>query len=658
MGKKKKIVAAAAGLFVFLAVCTLISKSVYAYRLPQVTTAAASKKSIGKKIELSGTVMQTKDHAVSVLPGVKIETVEVTKGQKVQEGDLLFTVSMEDLEEQILEKRLSIQKLQVQIRTLLENNELINRKKVTETNRALEDYVGAVSENDALIGRARQKEEQAKQDLSKHLEEEPQLTKDSDRERERDEYARWKEEGMRLEERVSALQKQLGQAQEEADRLQKEYDEAIKAQGTQGAYFSEETLREEGAVSPEAESVMETELEPESTAPPEPEGIAPAESEDAVATEPEPESTAPPEPEGIAPAESESVMETEPESTAPPESESTAPSEPESTAPPEPGTDTDLEELKKRLDAAKARRDEIERQLKQAQEALLKHQAEGRTEPDFSAEDAERKSWESQKTTLERNVESAGWEEEDAVLQKQKALKEAQRKVDDAASPENAQDTLALYQLELDYEQTVLSRYEQLQKAGGKVTAKEDGVLTGVGVSAGADTPDGAAMTYASLEENLKFWMNCPKEQKKYISPGTQGRLLADGIDETLEIGYMEQREDGSWDAEITLPQNSASMGQGGIFTVDYQSESYSQCVPAEAVYTENGRSYVYVVRRQQGILGEEMAAEKRYVTVEETGDRYAALAEGSLKEGEEVVVSTTKALKDGEVIRYRLKEE
>ena len=606
MGKKKKIVAAAAGLFVFLAVCTLISKSVYAYRLPQVTTAAASKKSIGKKIELSGTVMQTKDHAVSVLPGVKIETVEVTKGQKVQEGDLLFTVSMEDLEEQILEKRLSIQKLQVQIRTLLENNELINRKKVTETNRALEDYVGAVSENDALIGRARQKEEQAKQDLSKHLEEEPQLTKDSDRERERDEYARWKEEGMRLEERVSALQKQLGQAQEEADRLQKEYDEAIKAQGTQGAYFSEETLREEGAVSPEAESVMET----------------------------------------------------EPESTAPPESESTAPSEPESTAPPEPGTDTDLEELKKRLDAAKARRDEIERQLKQAQEALLKHQAEGRTEPDFSAEDAERKSWESQKTTLERNVESAGWEEEDAVLQKQKALKEAQRKVDDAASPENAQDTLALYQLELDYEQTVLSRYEQLQKAGGKVTAKEDGVLTGVGVSAGADTPDGAAMTYASLEENLKFWMNCPKEQKKYISPGTQGRLLADGIDETLEIGYMEQREDGSWDAEITLPQNSASMGQGGIFTVDYQSESYSQCVPAEAVYTENGRSYVYVVRRQQGILGEELAAEKRYVTVEENGDRYAALAEGSLKEGEEVVVSTTKALKDGEVIRYRLKEE
>lgn len=99
-------------------------------------------------------------------------------------------------------------------------------------------------------------------------------------------------------------------------------------------------------------------------------------------------------------------------------------------------------------------------------------------------------------------------------------------------------------------------------------------------------------------------------------------------------------------------------MGQGGTFTVDYQSESYSQCIPAEAVYSESNRSYVYVVRIQQGILGEELAAEKRYVTVEKTGDRYAALSDGTLKEGEEVIVSTTKELQDGEVIRYRLQEK
>ena len=635
MDRKKKILTGTASLFACLLACTLISRSVYAYQLPQVTAVTASKKSIGKRIELSGTVTQAKDHAVSVLPGVKTETVEVSRGQKVQKGELLFTVDMEDLEEQILEKRLSIKKLQVQIQTILENNELLNQKKVTDTNRALEDYVGTVSENDTIVDRARQKEVQARQDLLKHLENAPQLTKDSDRERAKEEYARWAEEGKGLEEKVLALQKQLEQAQKEVERLQKEYEEAVKRQEKTGVYFSEETVRKEDAASGENEPAENEPMESE------PAESGPADNELADSHEGQT-----PEPQDMP----ETEEQTQPEQAAP-KTENGAPEETETL----PGAE--LEELKKRLEAEQARRDEIEAELARAKAELDRHQAEDRIKPDFSAEDAERESWESRKTELERSAESAGWEEEDAVRQKQKALKEAQRKVDDAVSPENVQDTLALYQLELDYEQTVLKRYTELQKAGGKVTAEEDGVITGVSVSAGADTPDGAAMTYASLEEDLKFRMRCTKEEKKYIGQGIQGRLVADGVDETLEIGYMEQKEDGSWEAELSLPKNSADMGQSGSFTVDYQSESYSSCIPVEAVYEENNRNYIYVVRPQQGILGEELAAEKRYVTVKEAGDRYAALAEGALEEGEQIIVSTTKALKDGEVIRYRLKE-
>lgn len=647
MDRKKKILTGTATLFACLLACTLISRSVYAYQLPQVTAVTASKKSIGKRIELSGTVTQAKDHAVSVLPGVKTETVEVSRGQKVQKGELLFTVDMEDLEEQILEKQLSIKKLQVQIQTILENNELLNQKKVTDTNRALEDYVGTVSENDTLIDRARQKEAQARQDLLKHLEDVPQLTKDSDRERAKEEYARWAEEGKGLEEKVLALQKQLEQAQKEVERLQKEYEEAVKRQEKTGVYFSEETVRTEDAASADNEP---TESHEGQTPEPETQDMPETEEQTQPETQALSETGEQTQPEQAAP-ETENGVPEEVETGSFGETEAGAPEETE-TLP-----DTELEELKKRLEAAQARRDEIEEELARAKAELDRHQAEDRIKPDFSAEDAERESWESRKTELERSAESAGWEEEDTVRQKQKALKEAQRKVDDAVSPEDVQDTLALYRLELDYEQTVLKRYTELQKAGGKVTAEEDGVITGVSVSAGDDTPDGAAMTYASLEEDLKFRMSCTKEEKKYIGQGTQGRLVADGVDETLEIGYMEQKEDGSWEAELSLPKNSADMGQSGSFTVDYQSESYSSCIPVEAVYEENNRNYIYVVRPQQGILGEELAAEKRYVTVKEAGDRYAALAEGALEEGEQVIVSTTKALKDGEVIRYRLKE-
>ena len=429
MDRKKKILTGTASLFACLLACTLISRSVYAYQLPQVTAVTASKKSIGKRIELSGTVTQAKDHAVSVLPGVKTETVEVSRGQKVQKGELLFTVDMEDLEEQILEKRLSIKKLQVQIQTILENNELLNQKKVTDTNRALEDYVGTVSENDTLVDRARQKEVQARQDLLKHLENAPQLTKDSDRERAKEEYARWAEEGKGLEEKVLALQKQLEQAQKEVERLQKEYEEAVNRQEKTGVYFSEETVRKEDAASGENEPAENEPMESE------PAESGPADNELADSHEGQT-----PEPQDMP----ETEEQTQPEQAAP-ETENGAPEETETL----PGAE--LEELKKRLEAAQARRDEIEAELARAKAELDRHQAEDRIKPDFSAEDAERESWESRKTELERSVESAGWEEEDAVRQKQKALKEAQRKVDDAVSPENVQDTLALYRLELDY---------------------------------------------------------------------------------------------------------------------------------------------------------------------------------------------------------------
>lgn len=38
------------------------------------------------------------------------------------------------------------------------------------------------------------------------------------------------------------------------------------------------------------------------------------------------------------------------------------------------------------------------------------------------------------------------------------------------------------------------------------------------------------------------------------------------------------------------------------------QSESYPITIPAKALHGENERYYIYVLRKQQGILGEELA--------------------------------------------------
>ena len=78
-------------------------------------------------------------------------------------------------------------------------------------------------------------------------------------------------------------------------------------------------------------------------------------------------------------------------------------------------------------------------------------------------------------------------------------------------------------------------------------------------------------------------------------------------------------------------------------------------CVPLEALYKDqNGRSFVYILNERSGILGPELAAELVYVNVLDQNDRYAAIEEGVIDSDTEVIVSTTEALADRTIVRYK----
>lgn len=651
---KRRIVTATAILLILMLLCTLISKSVYACSLPQVTVEEAKKKTLGRQIRVSGTVMQSREYAVSTLPSIRVDSVEVGRGDEVEDGTLLFTLDTQDLREQIAQQELSIKKLEVQIATQQYNQKLADEKKVRDTNRLLEDYVDASAENDIAIDRAKIKENEAKQELKKHLEDAPQITDNEGREEARKAYKDWEERSELLQEEADRLTKELAAAQKRVEEAQAALDAAKQeAEGkSAGTEFSAERIV----------IVDCLQTEEERTAPP-----APACSGEECADVPEVLSDSPDSAEGpedaaelgsaAGPEDStelgdtaESEDSTEPEaSTNPDDSVGSAPSE-------EPLPD--LSALQKRLDDAIAERDAYAAELENIQEKLRKHLAEAKTEPDFSAEDAELKSWESQSEALKRNAESVEWAYEDALRQKEKTLEEAQRKVDDSVTSEDLQDTFVLNQLELEWQREVLKGYQKLQDQEGKITAKQKGVITAVNVTAGNDTPDGAAVVYADKEENLEFRMTLTKEEKKYINQGTQGSLLIGNDQENCAVEYLEQQSDGSYLAIVSLPEGMGTIGESGTFTVSWQSQTYQRCIPLNALHEENQRRYIYVVRRQQGILGEELAAEKRFVTLLEQGDTYAALDPTDLAEGEKVILTTTKALTDGEVIRYRLQPD
>lgn len=163
--RRKKIVA---GLAVFMAlmwVCTLVSKSIYAQQLPMVTTTRTEAKYIEHIVEAEGIVEAGAKLPVTVLSGLRVEELVVHTGDQVKEGDLLFTVDLEDLSQIMDEQELSAAKTQLQIDTIVHNKELAQSQKALEEARAREDYDALARYQDTLVGRAAEDVVQAEKAL-------------------------------------------------------------------------------------------------------------------------------------------------------------------------------------------------------------------------------------------------------------------------------------------------------------------------------------------------------------------------------------------------------------------------------------------------------------------------------------------------------------
>ena len=165
--RRKKIIAGLAAFMVFMWLCTLISKSIYASKLPMVSTTRTDSKYIEHIVEAEGIVEAGAKLPVTVLSGLRVEEVAVQAGDKVEEGDLLFTVDLEDMKRIMEEQELAASKVQLQIDAIIRNKELAQSQKELEEQRAREDYDALARYQDTLVGRAAEDVAQAEEALDK-----------------------------------------------------------------------------------------------------------------------------------------------------------------------------------------------------------------------------------------------------------------------------------------------------------------------------------------------------------------------------------------------------------------------------------------------------------------------------------------------------------
>lgn len=132
---------------IFMIVCTIISRFADSLTVPIVETEKVTSASINHDITASGVISANNQEGIFSTEGITITSINVQRGKYVKNGDVLFTLNKEEIEEKI---------------SSLES-ELSNKEKTLS--RAIEDYNIALSKEDKNIQKALETMENSKKEL-------------------------------------------------------------------------------------------------------------------------------------------------------------------------------------------------------------------------------------------------------------------------------------------------------------------------------------------------------------------------------------------------------------------------------------------------------------------------------------------------------------
>ena len=257
---------------------------------------------------------------------------------------------------------------------------------------------------------------------------------------------------------------------------------------------------------------------------------------------------------------------------------------------------------------------------------------------------------------LDDALQSAAYAEADAKWQRENTMKDAERRVEDILLPEEEDSTLSASRIELADMQADLSQYQAVLDINGQIMAGSGGLITDVFISVGGRIPDSAVMLIADDAVPCQFKAMLTKEQKKYVSLNDKADLKLDGSSKETEatVDYLAESESmpGNYEIYMNLPEGKGTPGLSGIMTRTETGEKYPNCLPPSAVHRDNTRSFVYVVKEREGILGAEYYVEELNVKILDENENWIAV-EGALDRESQVIVSATKEIKNGEIVRY-----
>ncbi len=256
---------------------------------------------------------------------------------------------------------------------------------------------------------------------------------------------------------------------------------------------------------------------------------------------------------------------------------------------------------------------------------------------------------------LEQRVMACQQALEEAQRQKETALLEAARTMEDAESVRSPDaSAVNILSLDIGYRKEKL---EQLAQAEGRVYAEGNGIVVDCRLRVGERIPDGAVILYALDDGERVLNTVFYKEQQEYISVGTQFDMevfLPDGSRQTgtALLEYLEEGEE-SLLGELSFDLQQTRIGQSAQLSCKLQTDVFETVVQKTCIYDGPGEThYLFVAEEHQGILGTEWRVRKVKITVEDQNETMAAVSSAELTSESRVVAGSDKQLLDGAVVR------
>ena len=232
---------------------------------------------------------------------------------------------------------------------------------------------------------------------------------------------------------------------------------------------------------------------------------------------------------------------------------------------------------------------------------------------------------------------------------------EGKRQATGIESAQDAETERRILRLDTDAAQAEVDRINALIANGGIITAPVDGTIIEVLIKPG-EVASGAVFRIATASSGMIARAPVSNDQWPHLRSGMQanaqrqGEARGKGVIAT--ISELVPSASG-YEAVFELPDSAWSVGQSLTLTTMQTTDTYDMRVPLSAIAESNGNKGVYRVRTRDSVLGETEYAEFVPVKVIETDTQSAAI-EATLSDKDQVIVSTSKPINDGDRVRSK----